>query len=251
MLEEIIKSAKEQGADRLASPIVGGFVVSWCLWNYKFIVILFSVATVSRTFQLIETVAFPTAWSILLNGVLLPTLSAAAYIFIYPYPAKFVYGFTRRRQKEIVEIRRLIEDETPLTIEDSRQLRAEVLLADYKHKDELDKINAELARAKDQLDALRSASAAPASATTEKPEPTLEPSQLALMGQLETFGGKATNELLLGRSGRSKVKTEYDLGELERLDLLHKEYDQNEGDYTYEFTHEGRRVVLAPKSGED
>jgi len=118
MVDEILKSAKAQISERIASPLIGSFVISWCLWNYKFLVILFSSASVSQTFALIDKIAFPTFWALVLNGILLPILTAVAYIFAYPYPAKYVYEFTRRRQKEINEVRQRIEDETLLTIEE-------------------------------------------------------------------------------------------------------------------------------------
>lgn len=244
MLDELIKSAKEQVAERLASPILGSFLISWCLWNYKFLVILFSAATVTKTFELINTVAFPSTRITVLYGLVLPALTATAYIFIYPYPAKFVYGFTRRRQKEIAELRRKIEDETPLTIEESRKLRTDALQSEYRHKEELDRLNAELTRTKEQLEKLASTSLPSAKEVPPPIQITLESSQVELMKNLEKIGGKATQSHVLSISGLPKVKTEYDLGELERLKLLHKDYSQIQKDYTYEFTHDGRRVVL-------
>lgn len=254
MLEDLLKAARDQVADRLASPLLGSFLVSWCLWNYKFLVILFSAATVSQTFHLIETVAFPDRASIALYGVLLPLLTAAAYIFAYPYPAKLVYGFTRRRQREILELRRKIEDETPLTIEDSRRIRAEVLQAEQKHREEIDRMAQDLTRAREELEKIKPAtvSAPPKLATPPKISPLLESGQRELLRKLERQGGKASREVLLPKTGQAKVRTEFDLGELERLDLLSKDYDQNEGDYVYELTHEGRRVVIKDsKSGGD
>jgi hypothetical protein len=149
VLEEMIASAKAQATERLASPLTGSFLIAWCLWNYKFIVILFSAASVSKTFEMINSVAFPDAWTVATRGLLLPLLTAAAYIFVYPYRAKFVYGFTRRRQKEQNDLRRQIENETPLTLEESRKLRGEALAAEAKHKEELDQLNTEFARVKE------------------------------------------------------------------------------------------------------
>lgn len=84
MLDDLLKSAKETIADRLASPLLGSFAVTWCLWNYKFLVILFSAAGVSQTFKLIETIAFPDTWSLIMRGTLYPLGSALLYVFAYP-----------------------------------------------------------------------------------------------------------------------------------------------------------------------
>jgi hypothetical protein len=57
MVNEIVKSAKAQLSERIASPLIGSFVISWCLWNYKFLVILFSASAfmwpVRETFSLV------------------------------------------------------------------------------------------------------------------------------------------------------------------------------------------------------
>lgn len=57
------------------------------------------------------------------NGLLMPLLITLAYIFIIPYPAKFVYSFWKNKQKEIQEIKQKIDDETPLTKEQSKKIR--------------------------------------------------------------------------------------------------------------------------------
>jgi hypothetical protein len=245
MLEEIIKSAKEQVADRLASPIIGSFVLSWCLLNYKFIVILFSAASVTKTFELIDTVAFPTAMSIFLKGVLFPAASALIYIFIYPYPAKFVYGFTRRRQKEILELRQSIEKETPLTIEDSRKIRAEIIDSDMKHKEDIDKLTSELNRTKDLLEVKVTV---PTNTETPSQKPidiTLDLDQKALMRLIESKGGQSPHSVLIKQSNTSKTKTEFDLGELKKIELINSKYSLQHNETEYTFTHKGRGAVLA------
>lgn len=241
MIEDIIRSAREQTSDRLASPLLGSFLVSWCLWNYKFLVILFSDASVTMTFRLIKEVAFPDPSVVVLNGVLLPLATAVAYIFVYPYPARLVYGFTRRRQREINDLRREIEGETPLTLQESRQLRAEVIESEFKHQEELDRLNNEIARLREELDRIR----APGKPALQASELVLSPSQLKLMKVLERVGGKALHSHLVTGNGPTRVGIEYDLGELKRLNLIHVDYDQSEGENSYELTHDGRRVVLS------
>jgi predicted DNA-binding transcriptional regulator len=247
MIEDVLKSARDQIAERLASPLIGSFVVSWCLWNYKFLVILFSSASVSQTFRLIESLVFPDVGAILLRGIILPLLTSFAYIFAYPYPAKFVDGFTRRRQKEILELRRAIENETPLTLEESRRLRAEMLEAEEKHRGELDRMAQELARAREELEKFKPEPPSPSPRLMPPPRvpPVLEPSQRELLRLLEKLGGKTPHGALMEKSGLPKVRAEFDIGELERLKLVQKEYDQGVRDYVYEFTHEGRRMVLS------
>lgn len=68
LLDDLLTSAKQTLVERLASPLLGSFAAAWCVWNYKFLVVLFSSAGVSQTFALIEKFAFPDAWSILIRG---------------------------------------------------------------------------------------------------------------------------------------------------------------------------------------
>lgn len=245
MVDEVFKSAKAQISERIASPLIGSFALAWCLWNYKFLIILFSNASISQTFGLIDSVVFPTTWSLVLNGVLLPSLTAVIYIFGYPYPARFVYGFTRRRQKEINELRQRIEDETPLTIEESRVIRAEIVQAEKNHQDVVDRLNFELSRLKGELANLETK---PPPDLIESAAPSilpLESTQITLLRLLEKAGGNEIESQLIRLSKQSKVKTEFDLGELVRMKLVDKDYDSNAGDYTYKFTHEGRRILLS------
>lgn len=248
MVDEILKSAKAQISERIASPLIGSFAISWCLWNYKFLVILFSSASVSQTFALIDTIAFPTTLSLVLNGVLLPTLTAVAYIFAYPYPAKYVYEFTRRRQKEINEVRQRIEDETLLTIEESRNIRAEAFQTEKAHQEIVDRLNGEISRLKLEMTNAQIEPSPEQFNTTNYSKQELTPTQLALLKLLEKAGGKQEEDNLIGFSNESKVKTEFDLGELVKLKLIKKSYDQRTGDYVYEFLHEGRRTLLESAS---
>lgn len=250
MFDEIIKSAQTQISERLASPLIGSFVISWCLWNYKFLVILFSAASVSQTFRLVDSVAFPDISSLLVKGIFLPALTSAAYIFAYPYPAKFVYEFTRRRQKDINDIRRRIDDETPLTLEESRKIRSDLLRIGIEHEQELDRKNIEIERLKAEVGLLRSSTEQTNSKSPNETPLTLEPTQLAILRLVEQLKGVAPESTILAKSAQSKVKTEFDLGELVRMKLLKKEYDGRQSGYYYEFTHAGRGVLLAHKSEE-
>lgn len=124
MLDDLLSSAKDSLLERIASPLIGSFVVAWPLWNYKFLVILFSDNDVTTTFHLIEQIAFPDAWAVISRGIAFPLLSTLAYVFLYPYPAKLVYGFVRRRQVELNELKLAIESAELLSVEQSRVLRA-------------------------------------------------------------------------------------------------------------------------------
>jgi hypothetical protein len=245
MIDELLKSAKETLAERLASPLLGGFAVAWCFWNYKFLVILFSAAGVSQTFKLIDTVAFPDSWSLVTRGGVYPLVSALLYVFAYPYPARIVYTFTLKRQREVNQIRRQIEEETLLTLEQSRTLRAEYVQLERKNQGSVDRLNTEISRLSAALDQVqRESEGGTHLAPAERLYAALEPTQLSLLQLLEKRGGKVPEAELIKGSTESRVKAEFDLGELERRNLIHKNFDQDLRVYTFQFTHEGRRALL-------
>jgi hypothetical protein len=252
MLEEIIRSTRGNLAERFASPLMGSFSISWAFWNYKFLVILFSSTPLIETFDLIKSISFPDTSAVLLKGIVLPGLTAAIYIFVYPYPAKFVYEFTRNRQKEINDIRRRIEDETPLTLEESRRIRSELHRTEKEHREEIDSKSSEIERLKAEIASLRSSPKLPNptnDARARAIKPDLEKSQVSMLRLIEKAGGKAFQKEIIAQSKQTKMKTEFDLGELERLGLLKKDYESLRTDYRFEFTHAGRAYLLAlPKS---
>jgi hypothetical protein len=218
---------------------------------------LFSDATVSQTFALVDKVAFPDMFTALTRGLLYPLLTAVTYIFVYPYPARFVYAFTLRRQREVNAIKQAIADETPLTLEESRRLRSEYVEHERMSDERVQKLHEEIARLKAALD----------SAATPEPklEPLaqpnlgkllsrspieLEPTQVFLLKIIEKVGGPATVSELLKKSMQPKVKTEFDIGELEKRKLLRRGFNGRLREETLEFTHEGRRALLEISNSE-
>lgn len=245
MIDDLLKSAKESIAERLASPLIASFVVAWCGWNYKFLVILFSSAGVAQTFRLIDTIAFPDLETSLLRGIAYPLASALAYIFVYPYPARAIYEFTLRRQREISQLRQKIDEETPLTLEESRRVRAEFYALERKHREVEDRLNSEITELKASLERAQQPETKGFDATDASPKMVaLAPLQFQLLKILEESEGTATESALISKSSAPRVQTEFSIGELVRQGLIETGYDQDGMERTYLFTHEGRRALI-------
>jgi hypothetical protein len=123
--DDLTSFAKEQIKERFASPILSAFAVSWSLWNYKFIVILLSAESVKKTFELINSQCYPDSWDKFIYGIMLPSISALIYIFIYPFPARFVNNFKLRQQRIDNAEKQKILDEQLLTREESKIILSE------------------------------------------------------------------------------------------------------------------------------
>lgn len=243
-LEEILASAKQTLLERITSPLLGSFFLAWCAWNWRFLVVLFSDTDVSLTFALVDNQIYPDLVTFLTHTVFLPTLSAAVYIFIYPYPARFVYAFTLRRQRETNQIKQQIADETPLTLQESRRLRAEYVEHERKNTGMVQRLNDEIARLNAALDASARPEPKVDLAAPIVSAPRLEPSQIFLLQVLAKLGSPALESELRKRSPEPKIRTDFDIGELERRKLLKREFDGRHREYKLEFTHEGRRLLL-------
>jgi hypothetical protein len=248
MITDIIDSAKQNILERLSSPLISGFVVSWALWNWKFLVILLSNNTVTTTFELIERTSFPNIQSIIIQGIILPLGTALAYVFIYPYPARFIYEFTLKRQREINQARQRISEETPLTLEESRKIRSEYINQDRHNKDLIDQLNQEVNRLTNELEEIRKLNAPTTEAPKEPQSTQLAPWLADILMELEQLGGATVQSTLISRSKESKIKTEFDIGELEKKKFISRTYSPSKKDHNISFTHEGRGALLNYKS---
>lgn len=253
MLDDIIQATRQTLLERIASPLLGSFTLAWCAWNWKFLIIIFSSATVSQTFRLVEQEAFPDASVMVFKGILLPLISALIYVFVYPYPARYIYEFTLRRQRELNETKKRIADETPLTIEESRRLRAEYVEYERKQKAIVAELNEEISRLNAALEEKEMAepnedevTAEPVKALPVLPDPPifLEESQLAVLRLMDHNGGRVSESSVISGLQTPKIKAEFDIGELYRRNLISRQYDRSYKSWMLDFTHEGRKALL-------
>ncbi len=241
MLSDILESAKQSLLERLSNPLVSSFCISWCLWNWKFLVILFSDATVSQTFQLASTVAFPSVWSCVSQGFLLPLASSAIYIFLLPYPSQIVYAFTLKQQQRTNEVKQKIQNETLLSVEESTLLKEEFREYERQSKEKIKTLNDEIALLSSQRDKTKPQKKNTTSLNLQSLKPTdIQVEILRFVSQAKDF--ILQEEIILALK-RPRVKTEYEIGELVKTGLLKDAYDSY-GDVKVALTHEGRRVLL-------
>lgn len=154
MLDEIAKTIRAQLYERVYSPLSGIFLLSWCLWNYQFLVVLVSGMSAPEKITYIHNSLYPHLWPSLAKGLLLPLATTAALIFVYPIPARYVYEYVRKQQRQLKEIRHRIDDETPLTREEAREIRRASLDQSVEYEKEIARQVAEIARLKQELERL-------------------------------------------------------------------------------------------------
>lgn len=133
--------------ERLSSPLISTFAISWSLWNFKFFVILLSDNTITTTYALIEAHCFPNAYMSLFNGLVAPATLTIFYLYYLPKPLMMAFEQWSKTQKETKDIKQRWEDQNLLGHADAQELRQNLRMAQSKLEDsdtEIRKLKAEL-----------------------------------------------------------------------------------------------------------
>ncbi len=162
-MQDIINSFKAHLYDRTSSPLVGSFIFYWLVCNYKFVMVIFDGdLKVIEKFEVIKTL-YPqdvfTLWTgfkinyytLLGNGLLIPLIISLIYIFLVPYPSKYIYEFWKNKQKEIHDIKQKIDDETPLTKEQSKKIRQDIINLEIEYENSFRRKDEEIYQLKEML----------------------------------------------------------------------------------------------------
>lgn len=143
MIDELQKSIRATLHERTTSPLSGAFLVSWFIWNYRFILALFSGLPLKDKLYFIENELY-SGW--VHSGLFLfvgPVVTTLIFLLLYPFPARWVYRFWRRRRKELLDIRREIEEETLLTQRESTAIRRRLIDIQSEYDREISRLSQE------------------------------------------------------------------------------------------------------------
>jgi hypothetical protein len=247
MPKEIVESFKDQINERLSSPLTGSFAIAWLIWNYKFIVILMSANTVTKTFELIHKICFPDLSSLILNGFLYPFLSTCIYIFLVPYPSRIAYAFTRNCQKVLTGIRQQIDDETPLTKEEAKKLRKELRAKEREVEQELNDKNAEIDRLKAEIEELKNSLIVTKpinyGATQSSDQNILSEEDVSILNIISLRDDDIDTNKIQEALKMNRVLLEFHLEELINSGYLKVRFDLN-GNGIYSLLQKGRKYIL-------
>lgn len=155
-MNDLIKSFKAQLYDRVNSPLSATFIISWCLWNWKILFVLISEMKVNEKFIYIETIIMRGECAWILNGLVYPLIITILYIFAYPYPAKWVFKYSRWQQNELKKIQQSIEKEELISVEDSRALKLSLFEVERKYEYDLGELKKEIRRLEEEKSILAS-----------------------------------------------------------------------------------------------
>lgn len=212
--------------------------------------VICSDLTVNEKFSLIDKSFFSSTQANLLYGFLYPLLTTAFMIFAYPYPAKFVYAFWSNRQKELKEARQKIDDETPMTKEEAREIRKETAKLELEYEAQLKKKNEDIKTLKEIIEEMHvKGSEIVTDVNVVNEQVTPPDSKLSkdvithyLKVVAESHHPYLNNLSYATQDGN--IKTKYVLDELVNMGLLSYEYNDEDADFFYSPTHSGREMLV-------
>ena len=253
MMEDVSKSIKANLYEKASSPLAGAFSLSWFIWNYKLILTIFSGLKLKEKIEYIEIILYPDFITTITVGFGYPLLSAVLLILIYPHPAKWIYEYWHTRQKELKEIKQKIEDDTPLTIEESRQLRRELLRLESDYDEEISKKNLEVDRLKEIIDRYENKSSLPVLPSQRKdvqaPPPKKSDSiitdeQKELLEVIVKGGGYVEHSYFYNEVNFDRVKAEYLIEDLEANKYVRYEFIAAKGGHIISLTTKGKKYAV-------
>jgi hypothetical protein len=246
-MDDLIKSFKAQMYDRVTSPLLSSFLISWAAWNHRLFFALLSDLKLAEKFKYIDDFLYPTWFEVLGRGLFFPLGVALLLIYAYPIPARRVYQYVMAEQKKLRSIQRQIEEETPISEEKARELRAKLRDAEeifdrkLSERDELIRdLKAELAEARDRGQRESPGEIAEQEAGVQNPElSALEVTLFSLMALSKDL----TYKPALVRSSKAQlIDVEYALDQLLEADLI-EEFDRGDSK-AYALTSKGRAYFI-------
>jgi len=131
-MKDIPKSILDTLNERISSPLIGGYIISWILWNNKTVFVLLSTKSIEEKFYFINYSIYHGDLHFLLSGLLTPLIFSLIFIFGFPYLEKRIYKFWHARKKELRDEKQKIDMEKLVTeieflnlLEDSAKTDAE------------------------------------------------------------------------------------------------------------------------------
>lgn len=252
-MNDLINSFKAQLYDRVTSPLLSSFLISWVVWNHR----LFLVSTTSdmklkERFDFIDNVLYPTWHEVLGRGFTFPLLSALFLLFVYPIPGRLVYKYVRSEQKRLKGIQQKIDDETPITQEQAKELRAAIRKADTDFQSEIEAKNEVIERLRSELAEIKLQSSEKAGSDNvgdeleNKPQTDqvmLEDNQYELLRIISNRPGGLPDREILPLHVKNQLVGQYAIDELIRHQFIIRASVGNERGY--KATAAGRAYVIA------
>ena len=133
MLKDMKDSLKAKLYDFTYTPFMSSVIISSIIINHKYLLILLSNCELEKKLKILDNYDFSihiyifTTFIIPASGnFFISILFGLFYVFVYPIFSRVFYSYTLGQTKKLKEIKKDIEDKTPLTREEEREIRQEL-----------------------------------------------------------------------------------------------------------------------------
>lgn len=130
MLSDITNSIKAKLYDFTYTPFMSSMIISWIIINHKYLLIYFGDSKLNEKLTRLNEYDFSASIFGLTipyaMNIWFPIAFGLFYVFVYPWVSKIFYEYTLERTKALKEIKQKIEDETPITQDEARQIRSDI-----------------------------------------------------------------------------------------------------------------------------
>ncbi len=251
MIEEMLSSVKSQIKERLGSPLMGAFILSWTIVNYRFIAVLWADMPVAERFEMIDTILYPDFSTRMWLLVGYPIIATITFIVVYPHLARWVFNYWRRQQNKLRELRQKIDGEAPVTKEESTRMWARFFEQEKKYEEQLSERDREIIELKNELKLAISETQAVKSSSVEVTVQNHYPGEmqgfsltagtiLILMHEAEEAHQEITRDMLekVLSKKHGVTPTRYELEKLEKNYLIRQYND------VFTLTEKGRKAII-------
>lgn len=234
-MEEIKKSISAILYERTTSPLFGTFIFSWLIWNWKIPYLSFFVSENKLKINKIEYII--TNYNDICYLISYPLISTIILLTIIPFFSNGAYWLSIKFENWKLEQKNLIESKQLLTVEQSIELREQILKQEERFSKLVQDKNLEIEALKKQINSDK---------TEEKSEEISDNSNSELEKLAERIKNgsdelKAFNNINRAIQNNYRIQPDENTTKLitllESYDIIHKP------EALYKFTETGRRFL--------
>src|SRR5579871_5699585 len=98
-LKDLMDAIKLGLTERITSPLLGNFVISWSLWNYRLFMTVFGDNSTEQKFRIIDAELYPNNFAYF-SAFVVPLGASLFLIYLYPIAARYVYEHRLKVNKD-------------------------------------------------------------------------------------------------------------------------------------------------------
>lgn len=155
-MKEYIDEFSAHLKGRISSPLGKAFLLSWPVWNYKFVLVFFSDMKPYVKFSYISGQVYPDAFHALLLALGGPITTSILYVCLYPFAVQAAMVVTNWHGNRIEKLRQQGANEKPMSEESAKRFRQEQAQMLESLQEKLDDKKEQLRKSQEQESKLES-----------------------------------------------------------------------------------------------